>query len=253
MRNRIGNLLWGLAFIFIGIGFIGNILWDWDFELFFRGWWTLFIIVPCGISLVQRGPRVGNMIGLAIGVLLLLSERYNIDYLDELIIPAIFIIIGISFIFRDNHWNKNTSSSRTYTSNTTSSENTNRTNNTNSTSERTYSNESYYRSSNGGEQATTILSSRVIDFSNRLFSGITLNSVFGSITLDLRNAEIKDGALIDIAAVFGGVDIIVPPDVEVRVQQVPILGGVSNKVNSNVITSTIYVNATCILGGVSIK
>lgn len=247
MRNRIGNVLWGLAFILIGVGFIGNILWGWDFELFFSGWWTLFIIVPCGISLVQRGPRVGNMIGMAIGVLLLLSERYGNDYLDDLIIPAIFIIIGISFIFRDNHWNKNTNNSRTYTSNTTNSENS-----TNST-EHTYNKESYYRSSNNKEQATAIFSSRVIDFSNQLFSGITLNSVLGSITLDLRNAEIKDGALIDIAAVIGGVDIIVPPDVEVKVQQVPILGGVSNGVNPNVITATIYVNATCILGGISIK
>jgi predicted membrane protein len=87
----------------------------------------------------------------------------------------------------------------------------------------------------------------------QFFEGITLNSVLGSITLDLRNAEIKDGAYIDIAAVLGGVDIVVPADVEVRVQQVPILGGVSNKRSSGTITSVIYLNATCILGGVTIK
>lgn len=248
MRNRIGNVLWGLIFILIGVGFVGNVLWGWDFELFFSGWWTLFIIVPCGISIVQRGPGVGNMIGVCIGVLLLLSERYHMDYFGDLIVPAIFIIIGVGFLFRDNKWNKIGSNTNTYSSNSTNSDNRNQ------NTERTYSKEYNYQSGNVGGQATTVLSSRVIDFSNQLFNGITLNSVLGAITLDLRNAEIKDGALIDIAAVLGGVDIVVPPDVEVRVQQVPILGGVTNKsMNGSVITATIYVNATCILGGVTIK
>jgi predicted membrane protein len=246
MRNRIGNVLWGLVFILIGIGFAGNVLWGWNFELYFDGWWTLFIIVPCAISLVQRGPRISNMIGLSIGVLMLLSERYDIDYFGDLIVPAIFIIVGVSFIFRDNRWNR--SERTTYTSSSTNAKN--KTENT----EYTYNKEYNYQKGNVGDHATTILSSRVIDFSNQLFDGITLNSVLGSITLDLRKAEIKDGALIDIAAVFGGVDIVVPPDVDVRVQQAPILGGVSNKpTNATVITSTIHVNATCILGGVTIK
>ncbi len=248
MRNRIGNVLWGLAFILIGVGFLGNVLWGWDFELFFSGWWTLFIIVPCGISIVQRGPRLGNMIGICIGVLLLLSERYHMDYFDDLIVPAIFIIIGVSFIFRDNRWNKSDNNTNTYASNTTYSDNANQ------DTKRTYSKDHRYQNGDVGGQSTVILSSRVIDFSNQLFRGITLNSVLGSITLDLRNAEIKDGAFIDIAAVLGGVDIVVPLDVEVRVQQVPILGGVSNKpVSGSVVTTIIYVSATCILGGVVIK
>ncbi|MFA9378078.1 MAG: LiaF domain-containing protein [Lachnotalea sp.] len=245
MRNRVGNVLWGLAFIIVGIGFAGNIMWGWNFELFFEGWWTLFIIVPCAISLIQRGPRLGNLIGIAIGVLLLLSERYDIDYFGDLIVPAIFIIIGVSFIFRDNKWNKN--DSYIHSADATSS-------NKEGEFNRTYSKDHNYQRGNSGGQATAVLSSKVIDFSNQLFDGVTLNSVLGSITLDLRNAEIKDGAFIDIAAVFGGVDIVVPSDVEVRVQQVPILGGVSNKAsNSSVIAATLYVNATCILGGVTIK
>jgi len=248
MRNRISNILWGLAFIFVGFGFVGNVLWGWNFELFFRGWWTLFIIVPCGISMVQRGPRTGNMIGMAIGILLLLSERFHMDYFDELIIPAIFIIIGVNFLFRDNRWN------RKYIDTNSSSTGSTYSNNQNQSTKRSYHNEYNYQNGYTGGQATTVLSSKVVDFSSQLFQGITLNSVLGSITLDLRSAEIKDGALIDIAAVLGGVDILVPADVDVRVQQVPILGGVSNKpANTSVTTAVIYVNATCILGGVTIK
>jgi hypothetical protein len=102
MRDRIGNMLWGIVFIIIGVGFLGNVLWGWHFELFFDGWWTLFIIVPCAISMVQRGPRTGNMIGMAIGVYLLLSQYYNLYHFGELIVPAILIILGVRIIFKNN-------------------------------------------------------------------------------------------------------------------------------------------------------
>lgn len=250
MRNRIGNILWGLVFILIGIGFLGNILWGWNFELFFDGWWTLFIIVPCGISLVQRGSRIGNLIGLCIGVLLLLSETYKMYNFGQMIIPAIFIIIGINVIFKNSGYYSQ-DGSNTYTSNKINAEDND---SEEEGTKRTYHKDSSYQQSNyAGNQATSVLSSKVIDFSNRLFDGITLNSVLGAITLDLRNAEIKDGAYIDIAAVLGGVDIVVPADVEVRVEQVPILGGVSNKPHMTNCAATIYINATCILGGVTIK
>ena len=69
MRSRLSNILWGLFFILIGIGFAGNAFNLWDFNLFFPGWWTLFIIIPCGISILQDGFHSGSCIGLAIGVI----------------------------------------------------------------------------------------------------------------------------------------------------------------------------------------
>ena len=47
MKKTLTNFLWGLFFIIIGIGFLGEALNLWNFELFFPGWWTLFIIIPC--------------------------------------------------------------------------------------------------------------------------------------------------------------------------------------------------------------
>ncbi|MDD3174095.1 MAG: hypothetical protein PHF63_10685, partial [Herbinix sp.] len=69
MRNKLSNALWGLFFIIIGVGFAGNVLFDWDFQLFFPGWWTLFIIIPCFISMIQHGFGVGATVGFVIGVL----------------------------------------------------------------------------------------------------------------------------------------------------------------------------------------
>jgi len=236
MRNRIGNALWGLVFIIIGIGFLGNILWGWNFELFFDGWWTLFIIVPCGIGIIQRGPGIGNLVGISVGILLLLSEIYDGYNFGQLIVPAIFIIIGLHIILKNSgyyHKDREFHQHKKRVDDITNES----------------GNHTYYK----GNQATSVLTSKVIDFTNQLFEGITLNSVLGAITLDLRKAEIRDHSYIDVAAVLGGVDIVVPADVEVRVEQVPILGGVSNKPYTGNYTSTIYLNATCILGGVTIN
>ena len=46
MRQRVGNILFGLAFLVAGLGFGGQALGLWNFNLFFSGWWTLFLIVP---------------------------------------------------------------------------------------------------------------------------------------------------------------------------------------------------------------
>jgi hypothetical protein len=51
-------------------------------------------------------------------------------------------------------------------------------------------------------------------------------AVFGGVDLDLRQARFETSTVeIQEVAVFGGIDVIVPPDVEVRVEGVGIMGG----------------------------
>ena len=97
------NILWGIVFIVAGI------IWGLDstgiinVNLFFDGWWTLFIIIPCTIGLFNEKEKMGNLIGLLIGVTLLLCYRniLSIELIWQLILPTILIIIGIKFIFKD--------------------------------------------------------------------------------------------------------------------------------------------------------
>ena len=56
------------------------------------------------------------------------------------------------------------------------------------------------------------------------------------------------------SSIFGGIDIIVPKDVNIKVTSTSIFGGVENKVKNNTTNKkTIYINATCLFGGVDIK
>lgn len=223
MRKKISSILWGIVFVILGIGIGGNVLGIWNFELFFKGWWTLFILVPCVISILQDGPSIGNGIGLFVGILLLLNQRGVVisAMLWKLLIPGIFIIIGCSMVFGSLYSFEKGTKIKTY---------------------------------NGIHSCNAIFSGRKEVISDRVFEGIEMNAIFGGVTFDLRNAVFSSDVAIDATAVFGGIDILVPEQVNVRVHKVSIFGGTSNARRAKLEgVPTIYVNTVCMFGGVDIK
>ena len=96
MKITPSNFIWGLIFIILGVGFGGDAMGLWDFNLFFSGWWTLFIIIPCAVSIFQNGIGTGNVVGLIIGLLLLLGQQDILDFdvVGKLIVPLVFVLIG---------------------------------------------------------------------------------------------------------------------------------------------------------------
>ena len=70
-----------------------------------------------------------------------------------------------------------------------------------------------------------------------------------------RRAQIDQDCLIEASAVFGGIDIYVPTNVNVKVSSDSVFGGVSNKApyfrDAN--APTIYIKGSCMFGGVDIK
>ena len=61
------------------------------------------------------------------------------------------------------------------------------------------------------------------------FRGGELTAVLGGCELDLRHASIDGEAVIDVFALWGGVELRVPPDWTVESRVTPILGGVDDK------------------------
>ena len=100
--KKFKSIIGGLVLIALGIIVALNVLGVTDIDLFFDGWWTLFIIVPCFIGLFDKGSKTGNFIGLFIGISLLLACRDIVDMgtLLKLALPAALIIIGFSVIFK---------------------------------------------------------------------------------------------------------------------------------------------------------
>ncbi|WP_455717918.1 LiaF transmembrane domain-containing protein, partial [Anaerosporobacter sp.] len=253
MKRSATGFIWGLIIIALGV-LIGAKAFGADFDIFFDGWWTLFIIIPSAVGLCERGNRTGSAIGLAIGVMLLLSAQGFMPWnmFGKLIVAVIFVIIGLKLIFDEGRKNKNidfnqnkngTDSTYTYTYDSTNANNTSNSNNNN---ENFNSGSSNQYDSN----ITAIFSGKNMNYNGQYFGGVAATAVFGGIDLNLKNAIIDKDVIIDVTAIFGGIDIYVPSNVRVVVNCTAILGGVDNKTVTPSMAEgmnmpTIYVNGAC--------
>ena len=93
-------VLWGIVLVAVGILFALNTLEIINVNVFFDGWWTFIIIVPCVIGFFTEREKMGNIIGVLVGTVLLLCCQNIIDFalVWKLIVPAIIILVGIKII-----------------------------------------------------------------------------------------------------------------------------------------------------------
>jgi len=163
----------------------------------------------------------------------------------KLLIAFIFVVIGFSLIFRRDQ-------RREYLEN----ENTNNVSD-NSESTRTDNARSESTNHNGDNHYSAVLSGRNVQFVDEVFTGAIISSILGNVQLDLRNAVLNKNAVIETTCILGGVDIFVPSNVKVVVNCTPILAGVDSNViapsNTSGETYTLFINGTCILGGIDVK
>ena len=90
--------VFGVVLIVLGVLFLLDKLNVIPFNIFFEGWWTLFLIVPALMSMSKQGVTVGNMILLIIGVTSLLSAQ-NVD-LGGYLLPGVLILLGIGLFIK---------------------------------------------------------------------------------------------------------------------------------------------------------
>jgi len=256
MRSKISNVLWGAFFILIGVLVMGNILDWWQIQFFFRGWWTLFIIIPFAISVIRDGFNAGNVIGLGIGFILLLGQQNLFDFgsMMKLIIPLVLIAIGVAIIFRNNNNHHNCNSNCNNQDKNDYIE-TNYSCGSNNSSNSENSNAGNSSEGNYIPEIVAIFSGQKKCYNNAIFKGANINALFGGIELDLRTAIIPQNCVINCCTIFGGAEIFFPPNVNVIVHSTPIFGGVTNKTVASAYANapTVEVRATCVFGGVDLK
>lgn len=225
--NKISNIMWGIVLVAIGVILALNSIGVTSINIFFRGWWTLFIIVPCFIDLFKNEDKTGNIIGIIIGLFLLLACRNILSFVLvwKLIVPVILVIVGLSLIFKDAFKKEIKESIKKLNKDKKDNE--------------------YYATFGGSD----------LNFDGEEFKGADLSAVFGGIKCNLRSAKIKNDVVVNATSIFGGITLLVPNDVNIKVVSTSIFGGVDNKKSKIKETNekTIYVNATCLFGGVEIK
>lgn len=88
------------------------------------------------------------------------------------------------------------------------------------------------------------------------FRGASMTAIMGACKLDLRQAVIAgDEAVVDVTAVMGGVEILVPANWTVEARVLPILGGVGDETrpDRSQPTQRLVVRGVAFMGGVDVK
>ena len=224
--KKLSNVLWGVVLIAVGAVFALNALEITDIDIFFEGWWTLFIIIPCTVGLFTEREKTGNLIGIALGVILLLCARdvMSFSMLWKLLVPVAIVIIGLKMVLSAVIGNR--------------------------------AGEMMKKMKEEGTKPKTgcaTFNGCDLNCDGEVFEGAELTAVFGGVKCDLRGAIIEKDCAIEVSAIFGGIDILVPPGVNVKVNTGCIFGGVSNKTAVCAGAPTVYVGGTCIFGGGDIK
>lgn len=226
--KKFKNIIFGLALIALGVIIGLNALGYTDIDVFFDGWWTLLLIIPCTVNLFTGKDPWSNLAGISVGtvVLLVCQGVLTARTVLRLIFPIVLVCVGAYIIIKNIFPSKAAMRIKEL--------------NRNSPSQK-------------GSYAT--FSSQNLNFAGETFNGTDLTAIFGGIKCDLLFSTVNTDCVINATATFGGIDIILPQNVNVVVRSTSLFGGVSRKRAFPPIAGapTIFVNATCVFGGVDLK
>lgn len=218
-RRPLAQSLLGVAVVAIGVAALLDQLDLVDVSLgdLVATWWPLAVIAV-GVAALATVPRawVGPAGVVAVGVLLQLGQLDLLDVnLWGLLWPIAIILVGLSLITRLG---------------------------TPGTDDAVVNSAVLWW---GSERRST----------SQAFRGGSLTAVMGGIEVDLRGADIVDRAEIAVFALWGGVEITVPPTWRVTVTGLPLLGGFENTTTPPLDPTApeLVVHVTTIMGGAEVK
>lgn len=166
--------------------------------------WKTFLIALGLYFVIGRKKAEPGIIMIAVGSIFLLQDigLFYVRNIWHIFWPAILMVIGISLIMRRSGYG------RSY-----------------ETDEK--------KNSIDYIDDFAIFGGRERTVDSQSFKGGKITAMFGGSEIDLRGAQLADGInVLDIFVVFGGSEIIVPADWNVKVEVFSLLGGFSDKRSS---------------------
>lgn len=228
MRTRglvLGSALIGIGLLFLleetdAINDAGAIIAD---------WWPVIVLVAAAEHLLDRDrPVGGGLLLAAVGAVLLAITTDLVGApVWSLVWPVVLILVGVWLLARPRPPGLH---AVTHTARDG-------------------------QTPEASVRATAFFSSRRVVSTARPLAGGAVTALFGAVDLDLTGASIEDGATIEAAAIFGGVDITVPHGWRVVVDGPAIFGGTDNTVPppTDPAAPTLRVDATALFGGIEVR
>lgn len=225
--KRTSKFIVGCVLLVFGVLWALNIFELITFDVFFTGWWTLFIIVPSVCGLVNEKDKTWPAVGLGVGCLMLLSAQNVLDteLMWKLALAVLTIIVGLGMMI-GRRTRKYTASASTVT-----------------------------QDGKDIRRAEVAFGEQQMDFDGVPFEGADVKVNFGSIKIDLRSATISDDVVLKVDVNFGGIELLLPSNLKVMSNVQCSLAGVADrhKANLGADSKTLFIEGKCSFAGITIK
>ena len=230
-----GRLVIGIVMIVVGVVFMFESLGILDFSLkYYILSWKTFLIFLGLILFFNKKRKVSGIVLIALGLSFWFPSIFGVDVkLHQVFIPL--LLIGIGALIVSKRGGVDIIDAKTSKIN----------------------GETVFESDMINDYSIFGGSYKMVE--SKKFKGGTITSVFGSVELNLLNAEMdkEEGCVIDVFTLFGGTTLIVPADWKVKSDVLSILGGFNDKrrlIKSEIDSDkTLMIKGVVILGGIEIK
>lgn len=238
--RRKGRNIGGAILIIVGACLLLQRL-DLNLPHWLFSWQVILIGVGIAVGAKHNFRFGGWIVMVLVGGIFLTAEIMNLPYdTARFIWPVALILVGIMLILKKTspgaEWPPK---KRVYTG------------------DQAYGANLEYAIGEDVLNATAIFGSVNKVIMSKHFKGGDITAIFGGAVLNFMKADIDGTAVMDLTAVFGGCEILVPADWKVKVDITTILGGVEDKRHMDMTTGgtekLLILKGTCIMGGVEIK
>jgi predicted membrane protein len=221
------RFIFGLGIVIIGMLFLLDNLEIVDARTYTHYWPVILILVGLAYVLQSSslGARLWGGILIFVGGGLLFDRLGYFDFNVWQLWPLVLVFVGGNLVLKSLRRNQLSSSTASASDS-----------------------ESVVR-------GFAVMSGLVRSNSSQNFQGGDLSAVMGGIEIDLRHASIKEEAVLDVFAFWGGIEIRIPEDWTVVVKAIPFMGGVDDQTHApkGEARKRLVITGTAIMGGVEIK
>ncbi|HEX5756039.1 MAG TPA: DUF5668 domain-containing protein [Arenimonas sp.] len=202
-RNQ-SQVILGVIVLMLGVLFLADNLSSFSIGRTIGFWPAIFIAIGTVKLYQARNTNQASSYALGgglllVGLLLVLNNSGIIHFRLRDWWPAVLIVVGASVLWRGVHADR----------------------------ERSRPDGSAPR--DGRINAVAVMAGNEQRFGSGVFRGGDVTAVLGAVELDLRQAQVEGEVRLHVFAFWGGIDIQVPPDWEVVVNGVPLLGAIEVK------------------------
>lgn len=236
----------GIILVIIGLGLLLRRI-NLGVPDYYFSWQTLLIAIGLVIGIKSNFRFGAWLVMVLVGGIFLAAEAFKLPYnTAQFIWPVVMIMVGIMMIFKRSFhmdgWKKDWKNKdwKDYASKNIP-----------------YGSMMDYATGEDVLDATAIFGSVNKVIVSKNFKGGAVTSIFGGSTLNFMKADIDGMAILDVTAVMGGCELIVPANWKVQMDLTTIMGGVEDKrfmeAQPTGPEKILKITGACVMGGVEVK